>query len=112
MNKTVKVQLKNVNVSPYKLRLIADLVRTMEVPLALETLKFLNKKGALHMRKAFLTGIANGKDILGLDADKLKIEKLSIEEGKKGRGVRFESRGRVSRLVTRKGHINLELKAK
>ena len=112
MEKTVKVQIKNVPVSPYKVRLVADLVREMKVDKALETLKFLNKKAALHMKKAFQTGVANAKDILGLDPKDLKIMKLTVGEGKKGRGVRFESRGRVTRLVTRKSHINLELKAK
>lgn len=112
MEKTVKTQIKNVPVSPYKVRLVADLVREMPVPKAIDTINFLNKKAALHMKKAFNTAVANAKDILGLEPASLKIAKLTVEEGKKGRGVRFESRGRVTRLVTRKSHINLELKAK
>jgi large subunit ribosomal protein L22 len=112
MEKTVKVQVRNISVSPYKARLVADLVRGMEIEKALDVLKFLNKKAALHLTKAFNTGIANAKDLLGLDVKSLKIAKLTIEEGKKGRGVIFQSRGRVSQLVKRKSHINLELKAK
>lgn len=112
MEKVVKVQIKNVPVSPYKGRLVANLVRKLEVVKALDVLTFLNKKGAVHIKKALNTGIANAKDILGLEPESLKISKLTIEEGAKGRGVIFASRGRVSRLTKRKSHINLELKAK
>lgn len=112
MNKTVKVQVKNIPVSPYRGRLVADLVRGMDVEKALDVLTFTNKKAAVHIKKAFNTGIANAKDILGVEPKSLKIAKLTIEEGKKGRGVIYQSRGRVSRLTKRYSHINLELKAK
>jgi large subunit ribosomal protein L22 len=112
MEKTVKVQVKNIPVSPYRARLVANLVRNLDVEKAMNVLTFLNKKGALHIKKAFDTGIANSKDILGLEPKSLKIAKLTIGEGMKGRGVIFASRGRVSQLIKRKSHINLELKAK
>ncbi|MCC7289976.1 50S ribosomal protein L22 [bacterium] len=112
MDKTVKIQIKNIPVSPYKTRLVADLVRNMEVEKALDTLNFLNKKAAVHMKKALVSAIASAKQILGVEAKGLKIAKLTVGEGVKRPGVRFESRGRATRLITRRSHINLELKAK
>lgn len=112
MDKTVKIQIKNVPVSPYKVRLVANLVRYMTVENALNTLTFLNKKAALYMKKAFVSAVASSKDILGTDPKGLKIVKLTVEEGMKRRGVRFESRGRATRLVTKRSHIILELKVK
>lgn len=112
MDKTVKIQIKNVPVSPYKLRLVANLIRNMTVKNAIKTLSFLNKKAAVYMKKAFTSAVASSKDILQADTENLKIVKLTVGEGEKRRGVRFESRGRASRLITRRSHINLELKAK
>lgn len=112
MDKIVKVKVKNVAVSPVKARLVADLVRKMSVKRAIDTLTFLNKKSAVHIKKALLSGVASAKEILGVDEENMKIAKLTIDAAKVGRGFRFESRGRVSRLVKRKSHINLEIKAK
>lgn len=112
MDKTVKIQIKNIPVTPYKVRLVANLVRHMTVENALNTLNFLNKKAAIHMKKAFVSAVASSKDILGVDPKMLKIVKLTVEEGIKRRGVRYESRGRATRLITRRSHIILELKVK
>lgn len=112
MNKTVKVTIKNVSVSPVKARLVANLVRRMEIMKAVDTLSFLNKKAAIHIRKALMSGIASAKTIFGVTEKELKIGSISVDEGQNGKGVRFESRGRVSRLVKRKSHINLEISLK
>lgn len=112
MNKTVKVQIKNVQISPVKARFVANLVRNLSVERALDVLQFLNKKSALHIRKALVTGVSNAKDILGVEASALRIKKLTIDEGLKRGGVRFESRGRATRLTKRRSHINLELESK
>ncbi|MCK9368730.1 50S ribosomal protein L22 [Candidatus Dojkabacteria bacterium] len=112
MDKTIKVTIKNVSVSPVKVRLVANLIRRMDIEKAVDVLAFLNKKAAIHIRKALMSGIASAKSILGVELKDLKIASISVDEGQNGKGVRFESRGRVSRLVKRKSHINLEISKK
>ena len=113
MAKTVKVNIKNIPSSPQKARLVADMVRGMSVDKALAALEFLNKKAALHIKKALESGVANASDVLKVsDPSSLVISKLTIDEGTKRRGYRFASRGRVGVLTKRKAHINLELKSK
>lgn len=112
MEKTVKIKIKNVAISPYRGRLVANLVRGMSVEKALDVLTFLNKKAAKHVKKALDSGVASAKEILGKDEKSLKIVSLTIDQGINRRGVRFESKGRVSRLTKRRSHINLEIGAK
>ncbi|KKR05646.1 MAG: 50S ribosomal protein L22 [candidate division WS6 bacterium GW2011_GWF2_39_15] len=109
-DKTVKTQVKNVAVSPQKLRLVADVIRGMKVDKAIDTLRFMNKKGALSLRKAVSTASANAKDLYSVETGVLTISKVTIDEGVKQRKPRFGSRGRVSMLTRRKSIINLEVK--
>ncbi|HVX93082.1 MAG TPA: 50S ribosomal protein L22 [Candidatus Dojkabacteria bacterium] len=112
MDKTVKVQVKNIASAPQKARLVADMVRGMNVAKAIDVLSLTNKKAALDVKKALVSGVANAKTLLGVEKENLVVSKLSIDEGKKQRKVNFGSRGRVSMMTKRKSHINLELKVK
>ena len=60
--KIVTVKVKNIAQSPLKLRLVVDLVRGKNAQEALEMLDLLNKKGALIVKKAILSGVANAKE--------------------------------------------------
>ena len=104
MEKTVKITIKNVAISPYRGRLVANLVRGMSVERALDVLTFLNKKAAKHVKKALDSGIASAKEIIGKDEKSLKIVSLTIDQGINRRGFIFESKGRVSRLTKRRSH--------
>lgn len=110
--KVIKSQSKNIQVSPQKMRLVADVVRGMTAQKALDVLKFMNKKGAAFLRKVVATAVANAQDLYGAEADALEISKLTIDEGVKYRRPKFASRGRVSMLHKRRSNINLEVKVK
>jgi large subunit ribosomal protein L22 len=111
-DKIVKVKVRNIAQSPLKLRLVADLVRGKNAQEALEMLALLNKKGALIVKKAILSGVANAKELHSVDAEALEISKITVDEAKVLKRTRFESRGRVSRILKRQSHINLELRVK
>ena len=111
-DKKVTVKVKNIAQSPLKLRLVADLVRGKNAQEALEMLDLLNKKGALIVKKAILSGVANAKELLSVDAESLEISKITVDEARILKRTRFESRGRVSRIDKRRSHINLELTVK
>ncbi len=52
-------KLNNVPTSPRKMRLVADMIRGMEVFRALGVLKFSNKKAAARVEKLLRSAIAN-----------------------------------------------------
>jgi len=111
-DKIAKVKVKNVSISPQKLRLVADLVRGKRVNEALDILQFTNKKGCSFIKKALLSGIANARDIHSVDKDSLVISSLQINQAPVLKRARFASRGRVSRITKRRSHIILEVKVK
>ena len=55
-------KLNNVPTSPRKMRLIADLIRGMDVDLALNTLKFDAKIGSKRMEKLVLSALSNWQE--------------------------------------------------
>jgi len=47
-----------------------------------------------------------------VDKDELIVSKISVDESRTLKRVRFASRGRTSRITKRRSHLNLELKVK
>lgn len=110
--KIVKVTVKDIAQSPTKLRLVADVIRGMKADKALDSLTLLNKKGSDIVKKALLSGIANGRDLYNVDKDSLVVKSISVDESRTLKRAQFASRGRVSRISKRRSHLNLELKVK
>ncbi len=112
MEKVVRVKMKNAGISPQKARLIADLVRGMKVAQAIDTLSVLNKRGSITFKKLLVSASASASNMYNSKLEDLKISKLTVDEGTKMPKVRFASRTRVSRLIKRRSHINLEVVSK
>lgn len=111
-DKKIKIQVKNIAQSPQKLRLVADLIRGKNVEEALDILQLTNKKGCIFLKKAVLSAVASARDIYSVDKDVLKISHISIDAAQTYKRGRFASRGRSSRILKRRSHINLELEVK
>ena len=110
--KKVKIKIKNVAQSPLKLRLVADLIRGKDVNEALDILQFTNKKGSIFLKKALLSGVAAANEEYGADPEILKISHISIDGAAIYKRGRYASRGRSSKILKRRSHINLELEVK
>lgn len=108
-NKTVKVQVKNIAQSPLKLRLVADMVRGKNAVDSIEMMKFVNKKGATFMYKALKSAVADAENNFKLDPKQLYVSHISVDGATPFKRGRFASRGRASRILKRRSHINLEL---
>ena len=103
-------KLNNVPTSPRKMRLIADLIRGMDVDLALNTLKFDAKIGSKRMEKLVLSAISNwqgkNKDQKIEDAD-LFIKEIFVNGGKMIKRLRPAPQGRAHRIRKRSNHVTL-----
>lgn len=95
---------KNVGDSPRKLRLVADMVRSMTPDQAVEVLRFTNKAAAPSLARAIKTAIANAGKKEGL-----RFEKIEINEGMKMRRYRGAARGRMRPYKKRMSHIKIVL---
>ena len=105
-------KLNNIPTSPRKMRLIADLIRGMDVDLALNTLKFDAKVGSKRMEKLVLSAISNwqekNKDQKIEDAD-LFIKEIFVNGGKMIKRLRPAPQGRAHRIRKRSNHVTIVL---
>ena len=99
---------KYIHTSPRKLRLVADMVRKMKPPRALEVLQVTSKSAAKTMAKALRVSLANARQA-GMDQAKVDFKKIEINESMKMRRFRAGTRGRVKPYKRRMAHIKIVL---
>jgi large subunit ribosomal protein L22 len=72
---------KRLQISPQKVRLVADQVRGKPVADALDILNFSTKKGAVLVKKTVESAIANAEHNEGVDVDDLRISEIYVNAG-------------------------------
>lgn len=92
--------------SPRKLRLVADMVRTMNPGQALRVLDVTPKMAAKDLKKALQVVLGNARQG-GLDVEKMAFKKIEINESMKMRRFRAGTRGRVKPYKKRMSHIKI-----
>jgi len=100
---------KYIRISPQKARIVADVVRGMNVDQAITTLKFMSKKGAGILRKVVESAVANAAQDEQLDVDSLFIKKIFIDGGPSLKRIRPRAMGRATRIIKRTSHITVIL---
>jgi large subunit ribosomal protein L22 len=103
---------KYLRISPYKVRLVADLVRGKKVDEALTILKFLPKKSGRLINKTLRSALANAENARTIDVDTLFIKLLLVDEGPKLKRWRPRAMGRATRILKRTSHITMVLAEK
>ena len=110
--KIMSVTVKNIPQSPQKLRLVANTIRGESVVNALNTMKFLNRKGTIAIKKALESGIANAQNRYGIEKEDLIVSHISVDGAKFIKKPIYATKGRFSLGKKRRSHLNLELKVK
>ena len=77
-----KAVARYIRISPQKARLVADVVRGLEVDKAITTLRFMPKKGAQILRKVIESAVANASQSQEIDVDTLYVKTIYIEIGR------------------------------
>ena len=90
---------KYLRVSPYKVRLVADLVRGKKVEEALTLLKFLPKKSGRLINKTLRSAVANAENTQTIDVDTLFIKTILVDEGPRLKRWRPRAMGRATRIT-------------
>ena len=103
-------KLMNNPTSPQKTRLVADLVRGVDVEKALGILQYNPRESAPKMRKLLLSAIANwqakneGKRI---EDSQLYVKTIMVDEGRTMKRMRTAPQGRGYRIRKRSNHITM-----
>jgi large subunit ribosomal protein L22 len=105
----MKASLRNVRISPKKVNLVAELVRTQDLSQALGILEFTPKKAAKILYKVIASAKANAET-----NDKVTAENLYIKEIKVSKGMTIKrfipiSRGRANPINKFCSHIHVIL---
>lgn len=107
----VTAAVTNVRTSPRKLRLVADLVRPLQLDQALATLKHLRKRAAPVLLKVLRQAQANAVNNFNLAKDKLRIKTVEINGGTVNKRWQAVSKGRGHSIKKRTSNIKIVLEA-
>lgn len=105
----IKASLKNLRMSAQKTRLVADLVRRLNVLDALDQLKFADKLPAKPLATLINSAIANAENTYGLKRNNLKIKELKVDEGFTLKRWMPRAFGRATSIRKRGCNITLKL---
>jgi large subunit ribosomal protein L22 len=98
--------------SPRKMRLVADLVRGVEVEKALQILKFNPKEASINLEKLTLSAIANWQaknEEESIEDAGLFIKELYVDSATMLKRLRTAPQGRAHRIRKRSNHVTMVL---
>ncbi|MBF0294450.1 MAG: 50S ribosomal protein L22 [Magnetococcales bacterium] len=104
-------RLRNLPVSPTKVRLVVDQIRGNRVENALRTLEFSKKRVAHSVRELLKSAIANAENNFGMDVDTLIVNQACVDKGTVMKRFRPRARGRASRILKRSCHVTISVRA-
>ena len=104
-------KLRNCPTSPRKMRLVAELVRGMDVAKASAVLKFTKKHAARDLEKLLMSAISNFEQKSGERWEEagLFIKEISVDSGRALKRIQPAPQGRAYRIRKRSNHINMVL---
>ncbi|MDA0882758.1 MAG: 50S ribosomal protein L22 [Bacteroidetes bacterium] len=103
-------KLNNCPISPRKMRLVADLVRGVEVNKALNILKHNAKDGAPRLEKLLLSAINNWEqknEDKSIDEAELFVKSVMVCDGGMIKRIQAAPQGRAHRIRKRSNHVTI-----
>ena len=108
MTTTIAVA-RNIHLSAQKGRLVADQIRGLPVAQALNILAFSPKKGAVIIKKALESAIANAEHNDGADIDELMVKTIYIDKATSLKRFMARAKGRGNRIEKQTCHITVSV---
>ena len=103
---------KHVRISPYKVRIVLDIIRGKGYREAVAILENTPKSACEPVRKVLMSAAANAEHNLGMSKDNLFVAACFADQGPTLKRVRPVSKGRAYRILKRTSHITVVLDAK
>lgn len=91
-----RAMAKNLRTSPYKLNLVAEMIRGKKAGTALTDLEFCKRRIAKDVRKVLQAAVANAENNHGLDVDRLVVVEAHVGKSITMKRFRARARGRAS----------------
>ena len=100
--------LKNINVAPRKVRLVANSIKGMHVVNALAQLETMTQRSTEPLSKLIRSAVANAKEG-DMNENKLIIKSIRVDQGATLKRSRARARGRATLVQKKMSHVVLEL---
>lgn len=105
-------RLNNCPTSPRKMRLVADLIKGMNVETALNVLKKSPKESSNRLHKLLLSAIANWQtknEGVRIEDSNLYIKEIYVDSARQLKRIRPAPQGRAHRIRKRSNHVTIIL---
>jgi len=109
---TYVAKLNGCPTSPRKMRLVADLIRGVEVEKALQILKFNPKEASGNLEKLMLSAIANWQaknEEANIEDAGLFVKEIYVDSATMLKRLQTAPQGRAHRIRKRSNHVTLIL---
>lgn len=97
--------------SPYKLRPLADVIRGKSAQYALHWLQTCRVKRSEPLSKVVASAAANAMNLQNIEADKLFVKEIKVDQGPSYRYYKPGAMGRANPYRKRFSHINVILES-
>ena len=109
MAKTQSAQLNYLKIAPRKVRLVVGGLKGLTVNEAEAFLLSNHKRPAESILKLLRSAVANAKSSKSIDADKLRVKEVRVDEGPTMKRFMPRAMGRATTIRKRSSHITLIL---
>ena len=99
---------RHARIAPRKARLVADLIRGMNVDDALNALEYSKRRGAWYFKSVLKSAIANAEE-QDAAVDALFVSESRVDEGPTIKRWRPKDRGRAHPIRKRTSHLHITL---
>jgi large subunit ribosomal protein L22 len=111
-DKRPKAIAKYIRISPYKVRVVLDLIRGKDLNEAVAILDNVSKAGAEPIKKVVLSAAANAEHNLQMNAADLYVAECYADQGPTLKRMQPMGHGRGFRILKRTSHITVILDAR
>jgi large subunit ribosomal protein L22 len=109
---SVEAKLRYSRISPRKVRLVADLIRGLQVNEAEKVLEFTVKRSAMPILKVLKSAVANAEHNYNLKKINLYITEITVDGGPIIKRYRPRARGVAFPIQKKTSHITIKLAEK
>ncbi len=102
-----KAITKYLRIQPRKARLVADLIRGLQVQAASTQLLFCQQKGGRLLKKTLDSAVANAETQLGLQRDNLFVREVRVDPGPVLKRSKSKNRGGRVAILKRTSHFTV-----
>lgn len=107
--------LRNCPTSPRKMRLVANMIRGMEVNKALDALKFCPREASNRVEKLLMSAIANWQtknEGARIEDSQLFVKEIFVDSARILKRLRPAPQGRAHRIRKRSNHVTITVDSK